>query len=161
MKSVIFSGLSVLLMSAATAPIVQAETVAIHSNNSDNILVSQASTSTLKSGDFVSGNHPTSGGVRIFSENGKKYLEFEDNFKTDAGPDLFVILHVSDDVIGSTAAPTHSIEEGDYVNLASLQEVSGTQRYEIPDTVELDKYGSVAVWCRQFNVTFGAAQLSK
>lgn len=114
----------------------------------------------LPTGSFVSGEHPTQGAVSIIEENGQRYVEFASDFRTDSGPDLFVILHQSDDVIGSSAPPAHPIEEGDYVTLAPLQTVSGSQRYPIPETVNLDGYRSVAIWCRQFNATFGAASIN-
>ncbi|HHP7245114.1 MAG TPA: DM13 domain-containing protein [Elainellaceae cyanobacterium] len=114
---------------------------------------------TLPMGSFVSGEHPTQGAVSIIEENGQRYVEFANDFQTDSGPDLFVILHQSDDVIGSTPPPAHPIEEGDYVTLAPLQTVSGSQRYLIPETVNLEDYQSVAIWCQQFNATFGAASL--
>ncbi|BAU42716.1 DM13 domain-containing protein [Leptolyngbya sp. O-77] len=119
-----------------------------------------ANPSVLKSGTFVSGEHPTQGTARIVMENGQRFLEFGSDFRTDSGPDLTVILHRSADVIGSTTPPAYAIREGDYVVLAELQQTQGTQRYLIPDGVNLDDFNSTAVWCRQFNATFGAAGLS-
>ena len=115
---------------------------------------------TVRSGSFTAGEHATEGNVKIVEENGKRLIQFESNFKTDQGPDLFVILHRSDDVIGTTAAPNHSINEADYVAIAPLQTTAGIQRYEIPAEVDLANYKSIAIWCRQFNATFGAASLT-
>jgi hypothetical protein len=114
---------------------------------------------SVKSGTFQSAEHPTSGTVTIIEENGEYFIELSEDFKTDDGPDLQVILHRSEDVIGSTKAPTHSIAEGDYVIIAPLESKQGTQRYAIPKNVSLDDYASVAIWCQQFNATFGAAAL--
>ncbi|MBF2072531.1 MAG: DM13 domain-containing protein [Synechococcales cyanobacterium C42_A2020_086] len=113
----------------------------------------------VASGSFVSGEHPTQGSVRILEENGQRYIELGNDFQTNRGPDLFVILHRSPDVIGTTVAPTHSINEGEYVTIAPLESVNGQQRYPIPIEVNLADYQSVAIWCRQFNATFGAASL--
>lgn len=113
----------------------------------------------VRSGTFVSGEHPTRGSVQVVEEGGRQYLEFADNFGTNEGPDLFVILHRSDDVIGSTQAPVHSINEGDYVLVEPLKAASGAQRYAIPAGIDAGDYGSVAIWCREFNATFGAASL--
>ncbi|MGJ3252480.1 MAG: DM13 domain-containing protein [Elainellaceae cyanobacterium] len=121
---------------------------------------SSESSQPLPTGSFVSGEHPTQGAVSIIEENGQRYVEFANDFQTDSGPDLFVILHQSEDVIGSTLPPAHPIEEGDYITLAPLQTVSGSQRYPVPETVNLDDYRSVAIWCRQFNATFGAASIN-
>ncbi|MGF1496170.1 MAG: DM13 domain-containing protein [Elainellaceae cyanobacterium] len=111
-------------------------------------------------GSFVSGEHPTQGTARIVEENGQRFVELGEDFSTDEGPDLFVILHRSNDVIGTTEAPAHSIQEGDYVNIAPLESVSGMQRYAIPADINVADYQSVAIWCRQFNATFGAASLA-
>ncbi|NEO27058.1 MAG: DM13 domain-containing protein [Kamptonema sp. SIO4C4] len=108
---------------------------------------------------FVDGEHPTQGQVTLVQEGEQYFLEFAEDFQTDAGPDLFVVLHTSDDVIGTTDPPAHGIEEGDYATIAPLEAVTGTQRYPIPADVNVADYQSVAIWCRQFNATFGAAAL--
>lgn len=99
------------------------------------------------------GGHDTIGQVQIVTENGQRYLEFDRAFAVENGPDLKVVLHRQDSVGAS-------IEEGDYVAIAPLSSFNGTQRYLIPDNLDLDEYSSVAVWCEQFNVTFGYAPLS-
>jgi hypothetical protein len=117
--------------------------------------------SVLSSGSFVAGEHPTQGTVRITNQSGKRVLELDQTFETStSGPDLVVILHRSPDVIGSTTPPAFPINEGDYVLLAPLKSYSGAQSYDIPDSVNLEEYQSAAIWCRQFNATFGAATLS-
>jgi hypothetical protein len=120
---------------------------------------SQQSTVT-KSGTFVSGEHTTQGTVLITNKDGKSFLELGQSFKTsESGPDLVVILHRSDNVINSTKPPSYPLKKGDYVILAPLQKYSGAQRYSIPNNINLADYKSVAIWCRKFNATFGAANL--
>ncbi|NJN86963.1 MAG: DM13 domain-containing protein [Leptolyngbyaceae cyanobacterium SL_7_1] len=112
----------------------------------------------IKTGTFVAGEAPTAGTARVVSENGENYLELDSAFSTsDQGPDLYVILHRLDDVLGSTEPPAYPLQEGDYVILAPLQEFTGAQRYLIPADVNLDDYKSAVIWCRQFNATFGVA----
>jgi hypothetical protein len=106
-------------------------------------------------GSFVAGEYATQGTVKVVTENSKRYLEFNENFKTSKGPDLFVILYRNDTV------PTSGIQEKDYFKIARLQKTSGNQRYPIPNDVKLVDYESVAIWCRQFNTTFGYASLGK
>ena len=121
---------------------------------------SQRSTAT-KSGNFVSGEHPTQGTVNITTKDGKSFLELEQSFKTsESGPDLVVILHRSDNVIGSTKPPAYSLKNGDYIIIAPLKKYSGAQTYSIPNNINLADYKSAAIWCRKFNATFGAANLS-
>lgn len=115
----------------------------------------------IKSGTFVAGEHPTEGTARIVTRNGKPVIELDQAFKTfDMGPDLVVILHRSDDVLGSTKPPSYPLQEGDYVLLAPLQKFTGAQSYPIPENVNLVDYQSAVIWCRKFNATFGTARLS-
>ncbi len=103
-------------------------------------------------GNFVEAEHPTMGVVTIVNENGKNYLEFDDTFKSDDGPDLFVLLHKSE--------VPKTYQEADYISLGELQSIQGSQRYEIPDNVNLADYQSTVIWCRKFNATFGYATLA-
>lgn len=107
---------------------------------------------TLVSGKFVNVEHPTQGKAQIVIDGGMRYIEFDSSFKTDSGPDLKVVLHKAKEL-------DLKLKEGDYVSLGALQKVSGTQRYEISKNIDLSNYNSVAIWCEQFNATFGYAQL--
>ncbi|MGB3615535.1 MAG: DM13 domain-containing protein [Elainellaceae cyanobacterium] len=113
----------------------------------------------LLSGTFEAAEHPTTGTATIIQEGDQRYVEFSDDFSTDPGPDLFVVLHQSDNFLSAASPPAYGIDEGSYVSISPLTQVSGTQRYTIPASVDIDEYGSVAIWCRQFNATFGAANL--
>jgi hypothetical protein len=111
-------------------------------------------TSGANLGSFQAAEHPTKGNARIIQEGGRNYLEFDQSFRSDSGPDLFVILYRDGTV------PKSGIRESDYVNIAPLKSTSGSQRYLVPERVNLADYKSVAIWCRQFNATFGFAPLS-
>ncbi|NJL84850.1 MAG: DM13 domain-containing protein [Leptolyngbyaceae cyanobacterium SM1_1_3] len=112
-----------------------------------------------RSGTFVAAEVETEGTAAIVTEAGQNYLELDQSFQTsDRGPDLVVILHRSDDVLGATEPPAYPLQEQDYVVLAPLEAFSGAQRYLIPAEVNLDDYKSAAIWCRQFNATFGVAK---
>jgi hypothetical protein len=116
--------------------------------------VTKIATQLSQTAMFQAGEHPTQGSIRIITYKGKPYLEFDKSFKTDNGPDLFVILH------RDRTVPIYGIKEKDYKSIARLQKTKGTQRYAIPDNVNLADFKSVAVWCRQFNATFGFATLN-
>lgn len=168
---IILTGLSVTvnLASCAQEPTVQQPLPSSTAKPQVSPSVSQApqsqappasQNSVLRSGSFVSGEHPTTGTIRIVKQNNQRQLELDAAFNTStSGPDLFVILHRSPDVIGSTQPPAFSIKEGDYVLLAPLKNYSGAQTYPIPDNLDLEQFKSVAIWCRQFNATFGSARL--
>ncbi|MEM7594828.1 MAG: DM13 domain-containing protein [Cyanobacteria bacterium P01_A01_bin.83] len=101
-------------------------------------------------GQFIGVEHPITGKVQIIEENGTKYLVIGQDFQSDRGPDLKVILHKASIV-------EQSLQEEDYVNLGALKSFSGSQRYLIPAQINLDEYQSVAIWCEKFNATFGYA----
>ena len=122
------------------------------STSNSTILIAEAE--SLASGDFVDVEHPTQGQASIIKEGNNRYLELNSDFQSDRGPDLKVILHRAETV-------DLKLEEGDYISLGALQEFSGNQRYAIPDDIDLSEYNSVAIWCEQFNATFGYAPLTK
>lgn len=105
-------------------------------------------------GEFVTveQQHPSTGTASIVTDNGETYLVFDDGFSTASGPDVQVVLYTKETV------PV-AIEEDDYVAIAPLQSFEGRQRYLIPSDINLDDYETVAIWCREFNVTFGYAPL--
>lgn len=106
----------------------------------------------LASGSFVTveQDHPTLGKAQIVRENGRRYLEFTQDFTTATGPDVQVILHRN----GSIPVKP---KEADYIIVAALKNIEGAQRYELPNDVDINSFKSVGIWCRKFNVTFGYA----
>ena len=68
------------------------------------------------------------------------------NFKTDNGPKL--LLYLSSDVNAT-----------EFVNLGDLIGVEGNFTYEIPANTDLKKFKYVNVWCVDFSVSFGHAEL--
>lgn len=112
-----------------------------------------AQNNIIASGSFmtVEQDHPTQGTARIINENGKRYLEFDGAFTTAQGPDVNVILHRNNSI------PVN-LKEGEYITLAALKSFNGSQRYLLPENLDLSQYKSVGIWCREFNVTFGYAR---
>src|SRR5688572_22411159 len=80
----------------------------------------------MLSGSFVSGAHETRGTARIVSAGDGSVLTLTD-FRTDAGPDLFVYAVPS--------GATDSVEGG--VRLGGLKGNIGNQQYELPAGLEL------------------------
>ncbi len=93
----------------------------------------------------------TVGNISIIQKGGKRYLELDDTFRSANGPDLFVLLHRS--------STPKRYSSSDFVSLGRLQSLEGKQVYEIPETVTLEDFSSVAIWCQKFDVTFGKALL--
>ncbi len=117
--------------------------------------VAQSQSVAIATGTFVAGEAPTTGTARIVTEGGHRYLELDTAFSTsNMGPDLHVLLD-------STEKPPQTYSNlGGAVNLGSLHDFSGAQRYPIPDAINIADYDSVVIWCRMANATFGYAPLS-
>ncbi|MDT0553140.1 DM13 domain-containing protein [Urechidicola vernalis] len=95
------------------------------------------------SGSFVSDAHPTSGTAEVNKEMTKLIFR---NFKSDDGPKLLVYLSTDKN---ST----------DFVDLGDLKGLSGNYEYAIPNGTDLNKYNVVSIWCVDFLVSFGHAEL--
>jgi Electron transfer DM13 len=116
-----------------------------------------AQTATLISGSFVAAEAPTTGTAKIVEENGQTYLEIDSAFSTtDQAPDLQVLL----DTVEQPPSKYQDSESGRYLNLGGLQNVTGEQRYPIPEFVDTAQFKSVVVWCRMANATIGYASLT-
>lgn len=138
-----FGGLAIA-PSVAQAEVAQAETT---------IKATEKATE-IASGTFVTveQDHPTTGSAHIIEENGQRYVELSEGFSTATGPAVYVTLH-KDSTVGV------NLNEEDYITIAPLQAFDGPQRYAIPDTVDVNDFNSVVIWCQEFNVTFGYAAL--
>ena len=100
---------------------------------------------TLLTGTFTSADHPTSGTVKLAKDDtGKKFLVF-DTFKSDAGPDLRIYL--------STDLKATSFTE------ITNQVSSGTFQLPVDAAINTDTKRKVLIWCKQFSVLFGSADL--
>lgn len=102
------------------------------------------------SGSFVGvgdGIHDAKGNALVVPlENSQQILRLED-FSSTNGPDLYVYL----------ASDTGAL---DYVSLGRLKANNGNQNYDIPEGTDLAKYDTVLIWCKQFSVLFGSAELA-
>ena len=98
-------------------------------------------------GEFVSGAHGTSGTASIDSAATTLTLT---NFKTSSGPDVNIYLARSLNTITS-----------DYIDLGDNKGLNGTYTYTVPGGTDFLSYKYVVVWCVDFNVNFGYAELVK
>ena len=104
--------------------------------------------------EFVDVDHRTNGTVDIITAaNGDRILRLND-FITDNGPALEVILYED------ATVPTQIEGKGNYISLGALKQVRGTQEYVIPADVDLSAFNAVGIWCEAFDVTFGYAPLN-
>jgi hypothetical protein len=102
--------------------------------------------------------HQTSGRGTIYkTSDGRQYLRLTD-FSTSNGPDVHVILARSDD-----KNLTEEIIKGqlDSVELGSLKGNQGDQNYDLPASVDLQKYNAAVIYCERFHAVFGVARLEQ
>lgn len=111
----------------------------------------------LAVGSLISHEHATTGTVRIIAQpDGSRVLTLE-NLDTSNGPDVHVWLSAADVVEGF--AGWYTAKSAEHYDLGLIKGNQGNQVYAIPADVDLAKYKAVDLWCVQFGVSFGAAQL--
>src|SRR6266700_5090533 len=108
----------------------------------------------LESGRFYSILHPTEGTATIYQMgDGTRVLRFT-SFSTSNGPDVHVYMVAADD-----AKDVATVQQAGFIDLGALKGNIGDQNYMLGGNVDLAKYRAVSIWCKRFNVHFGAAAL--
>jgi len=111
--------------------------------------------SVLARGAFRSGEHDTTGTALLIAlSDGRVYVRIE-GLDTSNGPDVRIWLsaagyRASDDAVHAAAN----------LDVGGLKANHGNQNYLVPAGSDLSPYRSVVIWCRRFEVVFGAAPLS-
>lgn len=114
---------------------------------------------TLASGELVSHEHRTSGSLKVLQlADGTRTLRLE-NLDTSNGPDLRV--WITDAAVKHGTAGWRVFDDGKYVSLGKLKGNKGDQNYALPAGLDLKRYTSVSIWCDRFDVSFGAATLTR
>jgi Electron transfer DM13 len=100
----------------------------------------------LASGSFSGNmNYTVTGTAEFVNDNGIKKLVLK-GFSTNSGPDLKVYIATS-----RTA--------GTFISLGNLKSTSGQQVYDISGMPDFAQYKFALIWCQQFSVLFGSAEL--
>jgi hypothetical protein len=126
----------------ATSPAVSAAPVPSDLPTFEPTVIRQGEWSGADSFHFAMGN-----ALLIETEPGNYVLRVED-FSVRNGPDLFVLL-----------SPSNGYQDS-ALNLGNLKGTDGAFNYEIPEGADLSLFKSAIVWCRQFDVLFGHAELT-
>lgn len=100
----------------------------------------------LKQGTLTGVGHSVSGTVKIYDDAGKKVAVL-DPFSSQNGPDLKVYLSTDEKATR-------------YINLGALKSTTGKQSYDVTGMPDLEEYKFVLVWCQDFSVLFGKAELN-
>ena len=108
----------------------------------------------LAIGSFHSVAHKSMGTAAIHRlADGRRVLRFT-NFETSNGPDVRVYLVAADDATDSAA-----VTRAGFVEVAELKGNVGDQNYELPASIDLERYRAVTIWCKRFSVNFATAPL--
>jgi len=109
----------------------------------------------VAAGTFIHANpsdpiHYGSGAVSVYEE----IVRLESDFEVGPGPAFHVYLvpkaeiRESDDVKGTM-----------FVDLGRLRAFKGSQNYPVPEGLTLSDFGSVVIWCKEFDVLISPADL--
>ena len=93
------------------------------------------------------GFHNTEGVSKVIPlQDGGSILRLE-NFRSTNGPNVHVYMSTNKDAT-------------DFADLGRLKANNGNQNYNIPIGINVAKYKYVLIWCKDFSVLFGSAQLT-
>ena len=82
-------------------------------------------------------------------------VHLESDFEVGPGPKFHVYLVPEKSVLPST-----NVARTMFVDLGRLKAFKGSQNYPVPAGVDLEKYGSVVIWCEQFGMLISPAALT-
>ncbi len=105
-------------------------------------------------GQFIDRIHSGEGTAVVLTDGTERFLRFEEDFAIDNGPDLNVYLVADVDADGDAG-----LFDDDFIDLGDLKGNIGSQNYELPADVDLERYDTVVIWCVRFGVAFNAADL--
>lgn len=102
--------------------------------------------------------HQTSGRASIYDTADRgRYLRLTD-FTTSNGPDVHVLLAQGNDQNLKKDVVTGNLEA---IELGQLKANQGDQNYDLPASIDLQKYNAVVIYCERFHAVLGVAQLEQ
>ena len=116
---------------------------------------SQPARKIVATGTFIHANpgdpiHYGKGKVTAYQD----LVHLEGDFEVGPGPKFHVYLVPEKNVIPST-----NVARTMFVDLGRLKAFKGSQNYPVPAGADLNRYGSVVIWCEQFGVLISPATL--
>lgn len=109
----------------------------------------------VASGNFIHADrsdplHYGNGKVSVY----EKTVFLEQDFEVGPGPKYHVYLVAKPEVRRSS-----DLTGANFVDLGRLRSFRGSQRYPIPEGIDLKQYPSVVIWCETFSVLISPADL--
>ena len=112
-------------------------------------------------GKFIQANksdpvHWGKGKITLYQEPNKRTVVFlHDDFAVGPGPRFHVYL-----VDHANVRKKKDFVESGKVDLGRLRAFEGSQVYAVPPSVDVAKYKSVVIWCKEFGVLISPATLA-
>ena len=112
-------------------------------------------TAVIPRGAFIHANpsdpvHYGKGGVTVYETN----VFLEPDFEVGPGPKYHVYLVPKEKVRDSG-----DVKGTMFVDVGRLRSFKGSQKYPIPDGIDLKRFSSVVIWCEEFGVLISPADL--
>lgn len=122
----------------------QQVTTPTKSLTSDNNTTSEDS--TTRKGVFKGiGTKTGSGSVSVIEKSdGTFVVQLEEDFMVQKGPALYVAFGNGQTYAKGTA-------------FTPLKSFTGKQEYQVPSSIEVEKFDSIMIWCEEFSTAFSAA----
>lgn len=113
-------------------------------------------TAVVATGTFIHADpsdpvHYGKGKVTLY----RKTLFLHDGFEVGPGPKFHVYLVPKERVRTSA-----DLKEAMFVDLGRLKSFKGSQKFAVPEGLDLKKFGSVVIWCEAFGVLISPADLT-
>ncbi|MFL6316274.1 MAG: DM13 domain-containing protein [Nitrososphaeraceae archaeon] len=108
-----------------------------------------AASTIIRTGYFIGagdGFHNAEGLAKVIPLEGVRNILRLESFKSTNGPNVH--LYLATDKAASS-----------FIDLGRLKANNGNQNYNIPVGIDLTKYNIALIWCKDFSVLFGSAQL--
>ncbi len=119
-------------------------------------LTASESTAVAARGKFIHANpadpiHYGKGRVTVY----ERTVFLEQNFEVGPGPRFHVYL-----VPKQMIRDSNDVKDTMFVDLGRLRSFKGSQKYAIPEGVDISSYPSVVIWCAEFAVLISPADLA-
>ena len=120
------------------------------------VVADKESRIVIARGEFIHANpsdpvHYGRGKMTLYED----LLHLEADFEVGPGPKFHLYLVPNKSIRNSS-----DVKDTMFLDLGQLRSFKGSQKFQIPNGIEISKYPSVVIWCAQFDVLISPADLS-